>query len=515
MRKYLAFLTATLLVLLGAIGWNSVNQDSSTPNKTQNPISGETQVAENIPPNLAEFYTQTLVWSDCKDSYQCSTFNVPIDYNNPANGTMHISVTRLVGKNANGNALVVNPGGPGGSGIDYAQSAQYAFTQKLIDSFDIVGFDPRGVGKSSPIDCMTDKETDDYISLDGSPDNQAEIDSTVAAVKKIAEECAAKSPSTFAFIDTVSAAKDVDILRALLGNKKLNWLGKSYGTFLGATYADLFPQNVGRMVLDGAIDPELSNEELSHGQALGFENALNRFVEDCPKHKDCPLKSKGVAGVAQIMDFVNKFDTNPVTLDDGREFTQAMALTGVLGSLYDKQYGWESLRTSLKDAFKGDYAQLVQNVDWYTSRNEDGTYADNSNDAIMDINCLDRPDRLTLEQTQSVVTKWKAEAPNFGDYLAWGNLSCTYWKAPATGVAHQIKAEGTPTILVVGTTNDPATPYPWAQSLAKQLSKGVLLTNDGDGHTAYFQGSTCVDDYVDNFYLTGQAPPGVTCNDGP
>ena len=268
-------------------------------------------------------------------------------------------------------------------------------------------------------------------------------------------------------------------------------------------------------MLDGAIDPVLSNQELSHGQALGFENALKRFAEDCPSHKNCPLQSKGTNGVDEIMNFVNSFDANPVTLDDGRELTQSMALTGVLGTLYDKVYGWESLRTSLTDAFEGDYAALVENVDWYTSRNDDGTYSDNSNDAIMAINCLDRQDRPTLEEAQLLAQQWESEAPNFGAYLGWGSLSCSYWKAPATGVAHPISAEGAPTILVVGTTNDPATPYPWAQALASELSSGVLLTFDGDGHTAYFQGSTCIDEYVDNYFLTGEASKGVTCNDGP
>lgn len=511
-RKYLAFLSALLLVVLGAIGYRATQHDAAIPGIDP---SASAAAPDSYPIELATFYTQVLDWQNCEDEFQCASFTVPIDYMNPENGTMDIAVTRLQGAQSNGNALVLNPGGPGGSGIEYAQAAQYVLSESLISNFDIVGFDPRGVGQSSPIDCLDDAETDAYISLDGTPDDQAEINATVEFLKKFAQECAEKSPSTYAFIDTVSAAKDIDILRALLKNAKLNWFGKSYGTFLGATYAELFPQNVGRMLLDGAIDPALSNQELSHGQALGFENALKRFADDCPSHKDCPLSGDGEQGVNEIMNFVNQFDANPYKLDDGRELTQAMALTGVLGTLYDKVYGWESLRKSLSDAFKGDYGPLVENVDWYTSRNTDGTYTDNSNDAIAAINCLDRQDRPTLEESQALAELWSVEAPNFGPYLGWGNMSCTYWSAPATGVAHAISAQGAPTILVVGTTNDPATPYPWAQALAKELSSGVLLTFDGDGHTAYYQGSDCVDKYVDNYFFTGDAPSGVTCDDGP
>jgi pimeloyl-ACP methyl ester carboxylesterase len=464
---------------------------------------------------LDGYYSQQLDWSDCNSGFECTSFSVPIDYANPADGAMQIAVIRKLATETALGSLVLNPGGPGGSGIEYTTYAEYVVSDTLRENFDIVGFDPRGVGQSTPVECLDDEQTDEYVALDGSPDNQVEIDQAVAMSKLFANTCASNSPKIFAFLDTVSATRDIDILRALLGDEKLNWLGKSYGTFLGATYADLFPDRVGRMLLDGGIDPTLTNEQLSYGQALGFELALSRFVDDCATRNDCPLSASGLAGVSEVADLLIELDADPVTLDDGRLFTQAMGTLGVVGSLYDKQYGWPELRINLGLAFDGDFSGLASSVDFYTGRQSDGSFKDNSNDAIAAVNCLDRPDRATTEQTVALASEWKLDAPNFGEYLAWSNISCSYWQAEATGVPKEITAPGTPTILVVGTVNDPATPYEWSQALASQLSKGVLLTLDGDGHTAYYQGSKCIDEIVDNFYITGEAPDGITCTDGP
>jgi pimeloyl-ACP methyl ester carboxylesterase len=485
---------------------NSINNSSPEPSVSASVPEGE---------GLDGYYAQQLDWSGCNDGFECTTFNAPIDYANPADGALQISVIR---KRTTGSALgslILNPGGPGGSGIEYTTYADYVVSNTLRENFDIVGFDPRGVGKSTPVECLSDTQTDEYIALDGSPDNQTEVDQAQAMSELFAQTCATNSPKIYKFLDTISATRDIDILRALLGDEKLNWLGKSYGTFLGATYADLFPKKVGRMLLDGAIDPTLTNEQLSYGQALGFENALQRFVDDCATKDDCPLSASGKAGVSEITDLLTQLDANPATLDDGRQFTEAMGTTGVVGSLYDKQNGWPELRTNLSSALAGDFSGLASSVDFYTGRQSDGTYKDNSNDAIAAVNCLDRPDRATPEQTVALAIKWKKVAPNFGAYLAWSNLSCTYWQTPATGLPKKIAAPGSPTILVVGTVNDPATPYQWAQALASQLSKGVLLTLNGDGHTAYYQGSKCIDKVVDNFYLTGEAKPGTICTDGP
>jgi len=511
LRKFLALVMAIFVGIVATLGYRLISVDSADAGS---PLPSE---SASVPQGdgLDGYYSQQLEWSDCNDGFECGSFSVPIDYANPSVGAMQISAIRKLATGDSLGSLVLNPGGPGGSGIEYTTYAEYVVSDTLRENFDIVGFDPRGVGQSTPVECLNDEQTEEYIALDGSPDNQTEIDQAQEMAELFGQACANNSPDIFRFLDTVSATRDIDILRALLGDEKLNWLGKSYGTFLGATYADLFPDRVGRMLLDGGIDPTLTNEQLSYGQALGFELALERFVDDCVKNSDCPLDASGAAGVSEVGDLLADLDANPVTLDDGRLFTQAMGTLGVVGSLYDKQYGWPELRTNLGLAFDGDFSGLASSVDFYTGRQSDGSFKDNSNDAIAAVNCLDRPDRATTEQTVALASEWKKVAPNFGEYLAWSNISCSYWQAEATGVPKEISAPGTPTILVVGTVNDPATPYAWSQALAQQLSKGVLLTLDGDGHTAYYQGSTCIDEVVDNFYLTGEAEADIFCTDGP
>ena len=513
MRKKNAIVTASvvawLLVVAFLLHGLAHNKSHVVPNSS--PPGVETGHGA-----LNPFYAQKLQWKNCGDGFDCTRLSVPLDYANPAQASISLSVVRhRAPADMTRGSLIVNPGGPGGSGIDYAKAIDYIMTPTLKDNFDVVGFDPRGVGASTPVRCLSDSQLDTYLAADQSPDNQAEVNQFVNLAKVLADGCANKNSEVYRHVDTVSAARDVDILRAALGDKKLNWFGKSYGTFLGATYADLFPKNVGRMMLDGAIDPTLSNEALSHGQALGFENALHRFVRDCATQSDCPLSHNEKTGVAQVANLLADLDQHPGHLADGRAFTQAMALTGVLGDLYDKRNGWPDLRSALLTALTGDFEALAASADFYVSRGSDGKYTSNSNEAIAAVNCLDRPDRASVTRTQSLAEQWAKQAPVFGISLAWGNLGCTYWRVPATGKPAEIHAVGAPKIVVVGTINDPATPYPWAKALAKQLASGVLLTFNGDGHTAYFQGSDCIDQYIDQYFILGRAPVGVTCTDGP
>jgi pimeloyl-ACP methyl ester carboxylesterase len=511
---------AAALLLAGCAGEATVG-DITSSTSSPAPSASATAPSSSATPSastaagLDRFYSQTLRWSSCGGDAQCATLLVPLDYDDPSGATIELALLRVrsADDSARLGSLVLNPGGPGGSGVDYARAARAVVDPSVRQVYDIVGFDPRGVGDSAAVDCLNDARTDAFVAADGSPDTPGEVAEITALSKEFAAACAKKSPEVYAHVSTRSAARDVDILRAALGDEKLNWLGLSYGTYLGATYAELFPERVGRMVLDGAIDPSLSNVEVTRGQAKGFDLALRRFVEDCNTQADCPLPRGTAAGIAAIQRLFARSDANPLpTGDDARPLTQAMLQNAVLSYLYFPPTDWEQLRWGLESALQGDGSLLLAMLDARMERDESGVYNNNGFAALYAVNALDRPDRPNAAESAALAAQFKKEAPVFGEYLAWGNLPFQFWSAPADNEPHPIAAPGTGPILVVGTTYDPATPYPWAQALAKQLDEGVLLTRVGDGHTGYGMGSACTDKAIDRYLVTGEPPAdGTVC----
>ena len=457
---------------------------------------------------LEKFYNQELSWKSCDDKkFECASIEVPIDYENPDGATLTLSLKKLSAKKDKIGTLLINPGGPGGSGTDFVTYAEDAFGKRLMDSFDILGFDPRGVAESTPLDCLTDKEVDEFIAFDGTPDDEKEIQESLELSVNMARGCQKIENNLISFIGTQNAARDVDVIRELVKDDKLNYLGASYGTYLGATYAQLFPEKVGRLVLDGAVDPLLSGEELSFDQAVGLDQALERFVEDCPKHKDCPLKQTGKAGVKEIRDFLDSLDQKPLpTQDSNRVLTQSMGVYAVAGFLYNDEW-WEFMRQSLQSAFENDGTDLLLIVDLFNDRMEDGTFATNSTEAIYAINCFDTPSNRTVTEVQALAKEWVKAAPVFGDYLAWGNLACSVWPVKDEKPLTSFKAQGADPILIIGTKYDPATPYKWAIGLSNEIANNKLITFEGDGHTAYMRGSKCVDKYVEDYLVDGIIPP--------
>ena len=469
--------------------------------------------------DLARFYAQRPTWTDCGDGFFCATIDVPLDYAQPAGDTIKLAVTRLPAADENQRigSLVVNPGGPGVSGISYARAAQRAFTARVRSVYDIVGFDPRGVGASTPVECLDNQQQDAFIAADGSPDSPSEERSLLAISKGLADGCQAHAAKLLPHLGTADAARDMDVLRAVVGDPKLNFFGASYGTYLGATYAEEFPAKVGRFVLDGALDPTLTGMQLSKGQLGGFETALNSFLADCVQRSDCPVGPTVADGRQQIADLLAASDATPLRSASGRPVTQSLVLLGILFPLYSKG-DWDVLRTALKQALGdsattvGDGTVLLQIADSYADRRADGSYGSNRNTATYTVNCLDRPDRETMDQFRATAADFAKTSPIFGAFFAWGDLPCAVWPAAGELPPHAIAAAGAGPILVLGTTRDPATPYQWAVNLASQLKSGRLLTRDGDGHTAYLRGSACIDDSVDGYLVSGALPAaGTVC----
>jgi pimeloyl-ACP methyl ester carboxylesterase len=465
-------------------------------------------------PSLVKFATQKLVWTSCYGAFQCTKVTVPLDYSHPDASTITLSATRTLAKDPKHRlgSLLVNPGGPGGSGVDYVLAAEFIATQQILARYDLVGFDPRGVARSTPIHCLTDSETDRLIALDGTPTTPAQVRALMDAAKTMADLCKARAGRMLPFIGSVNVARDMDLLRAVLGDSKLNYLGKSYGTLIGAIYADLFPKRVGHLVLDGAIDPTVPNSEMNLDQARGFQTALGDYVTDCLKHRTCPGGNTRTAVLGRISKLLADTDLRPLPSKSGRVATQSLVLLGIVSTLYDSLGGWPSLTLALNQAYAGDSTGLIDLADYYVDRDANGHYTTNSNDIGYAVNCIDKDSRESVGQMQADAKAMAKVSPDFGAYLAWGLAPCDFWPTPPAPYPSPIAAKGAGPILVVGTTHDPATPYQWAQGLAHQLKSGVLLTYVGEGHTAYMRGTTCIDQAVDAYFLVGKPPaPGTVC----
>ncbi|MFJ7075737.1 alpha/beta hydrolase [Streptomyces sp. NPDC098781] len=467
---------------------------------------------QSTPAALSPYYGQKLAWRDCGvPGFQCATMRAPLDYEKPEAGDTRLAVARkkATGPGARLGSLLVNPGGPGGSAIGYLQ--QYAgigYPAEVRARYDMVAVDPRGVARSEPVECLDGKQMDAYTQTDFTPDDEKETGELVEAYKGFAEGCGADAPGLLRHLSTAEAARDMDILRAALGDDKLAYVGASYGTFLGATYAGLFPDRVGRLVLDGAMDPSLPARRMNLDQTAGFETAFQAFARDCVRRRDCPLGTKANEVGRNLKAFFEKLDAQPVPAGDpdGRELGEALATTGVIAAMYDEG-AWAQLRDGLSSAMQeNDGSGLLVLSDSYYERDGDGRYS-NLMFANAAVNCVDLPAAFsTPEEVRRALPAFEKASPVFGEGLAWATLNCAYWPVAATGEPQRIEAKGAAPIVVVGTTRDPATPYRWARALSRQLSSSRLLTYDGDGHTAYGRGSTCIDDSI-NAYLVRGTPP--------
>ncbi|MGW3248885.1 alpha/beta hydrolase [Streptomyces sp. NPDC001070] len=466
--------------------------------------------ATAVPPELRRYYGQKLRWNPCPDpAFQCAVVNVPLDYAHPGAGDVRLAAARLTATGSGAariGSLQLNPGGPGASAIDDLRASADTFSPAVRAAYDLVAVDPRGVGHSTLVDC--DTETPATAGARGplSSHDAAKINAWAASHAETAAGCARHAGRLLPHVGTLDAARDMDVVRALLHDDRLHFLGFSYGTYLGATYAELFPSRVGRMVLDGAVDPAMDGFHAYLNQARGYQVAWEAFAGDCAKRPDCPV-GRSVKEAGRTLDtLAAALDRTPVqqgkdVLLDGEALLNAV-VTALLAP------DWAVLRAAFSGLRTGDTTMLQR----LSGSDEDTESGDESMTAI---NCLSSAleSWSTAAQTRAALPEFVRISPQFGAYYNEDLTTCTRWLARPTQTPHRITAPGAPPILVVGTLRDPATPYDQAQALARQLSSGRLLTWNGDGHTAYQQGSTCVDTTVDDYLVHGRLPAnGTVCD---
>ncbi len=445
--------------------------------------------------------------------FDCATVAVPRDWSDRGGPTYDLALIRVRAADQRDRigSLVLNPGGPGASGVDTAVylslgPALGGLPAEITRRFDIVGFDPRGVERSSPVDCVTDADQDATFAAEPDPDTQAEFDAVVALNKRVAQGCGAKYGGQLPLFSTEQAARDMDAVRAAVGDDKLTYLGYSYGTLLGATYAQLFPKRVRALVLDGAVDPEQGLVAGAEAQAKGFERAFTNFAAWCRgTPARCPI---GPDARKAVTDAIAAAERSPVRGRDGRDATAGWVFLAVVASLYDRS-GWSRLAAAVRDLGRGDATGVLDLADGYADRDDRGRYT-NMFDANVVVNCADTDAKVTAAQVRRLQFEWRAKYPLFGAPLAVGMLPCVFWPADRdpypTGTA-----AGAPAIVVVGTVGDPATPYENTAKLAAMLGVGRVLTWEGEGHTAY-PNTTCITDAVDRYLIDLTVPAeGLRC----
>ena len=475
-----ALITAVVVVVAGCTGVNEAR--GSTGGASYRAPANPSPA----PVTMAGYYQQKLDWQACAGGFQCARLLVPVDYARPAGARFSLPVVRLRAQPEQADpaarrigSIVLNPGGPGGSGVDYAKQARSVLSAAVLARFDVVGFDPRGVGGSQPaVRCMTGPQLDTYLDTNDNPASQAQLSTVIAESRFFAQACEREAGPLLPYVGTAEAARDMDILRAALGDRKLTYLGKSYGTYLGTYYAQLFPHNVRALVLDGALDPAETAINQNIVQAEGFQVAFRSFAADCVRRPNCPLGSAAAAGpastgaavnaaIVRLQGLLNQAGRAPLANDlgDGRPANEALMTAGVLSALYSKTY-WPLLREGLRSALAGDGTLLIQLADALMERSSNGTFS-NLAESNMAINCVDRPWPRTLSPWRAAASTAQRDAPQFGEAIMWGSLPCAYWPVAGAPVP-AMRAVGAPPILVVGTTRDPATPYRWAQALARR-----------------------------------------------
>jgi pimeloyl-ACP methyl ester carboxylesterase len=463
-----------------------------------------------------------IAWAPCKAASsdqtripagaECGMLSVPIDYSKPDGDVAQIAMIRFKATGEKIGSLVINPGGPGESGVEAAASMVGTLPQSVRERFDLVGFDPRGVANSTPAAWCNSDADNDRLRADPTVDyTQEGVDHIEKENKEFVQRCVDKMGKEFlANLGTANVAKDLEGIRASLGDDKLTYLGYSYGTRIGALYAEAYPDKVRAMILDGAVDPNADQIEEEIRQAAAFQKAFDNYAADCAQSPDCPLGTDPAKAVDVYKSLVEPLVKNPAKTKDPRGLSYSDAIVGTILPLYSPNL-WRHLTQALSELRDGTGDTMLAMADLYMGRDSNGHY-NNSTDVRVAVNCMDKPHITDRAKVVEEDRRTREVAPfmSYGQFTGLAPLdTCAFWPIPATGDQHEIKVSGLPPILVVSTTNDPATPYKAGVDLAQQLG-GTLLTFDGTQHTVVFQGNTCVDDIAARYLVDVVVPPPNT-----
>ncbi len=521
------------LIVAGSIGLSACSGGGGTQTLPRDEENVAT-TPEVIPAGFEDYYEQSVEFYPCNEdqvsmemvgkprdleNYECAILKAPMDWSDPQSETIELAVARYGPAGPN---LFFNLGGPGANALEsLSVFVESMLPEAVLDAYQIVAVDPRGVGASTPVRCWDDATLDEMLAGIGdeewAPGEEATPEEIIAAYREESAEMAAKcleeSGEIVKFVDTDSVTRDFDMIRAALQQEKFNYLGYSYGTALGATYVENFPDRVGRMVLDGVLDPATTASELTALQAAGMQEALDRWIEDCLPTSGCPLTGDLESAQEQLNEFFAELEVAPLKAGSGdRKLTEALARTGVIASLYSEST-YSLLTQSLMLAMEAkDGSALLFLADYYNGRAADGTY-DGQQDAFTAINSLDMLPVGTPAEWEAEAERLKQDYPVLGSQFGYSSAALEGWPFEAANPRTAVTGEGAPKILLVGTLHDPATPYSMAESLAESLQNAVLLTYDGWGHGAYTtDGSDCVIKTVDTYLLSGKLPAeGTTC----
>ncbi|MFF7890807.1 alpha/beta hydrolase [Streptomyces sp. NPDC007907] len=457
-----------------------------------------------------------LSWGRCKATadgpapsgeWQCATLKVPLDWSKPDGETIGLGLIRAKARGDDRiGSLLFNFGGPGASGVSMMPS--YAPTvSSLRERYDLVSWDPRGVGASEGVRCRGDQEIQAAESVDLTPDTPAEEKAYLDDAADFGKGCQKDAGRLLAHVSTADSARDMDRIREVLGDPRMNYFGISYGTELGGTYAHLFPKKVGRMTLDAVVDPGADTVGHAENQARGFQRALDSYLVSTGQTPQ--------EGSRKIAALLRRIDARPLpTSVPGRKLTQSLAFTGIILPLYSKD-SWPTLTGALDAAERGDGSDLLTLADRYNERDPSGRYGTTTH-AQRVISCLDDRQRPTAAETKRLLPRFEKISPVFGAFLGWDTAGwCHDWPVPGQHDTPEVNAPGAAPVLVVGNTGDPATPYEGARRMADELGRGVgvMLTWRGEGHGAYGSGSDCVDSTVNAYLLHGSVPKdGKVCS---